>query len=387
MNFADFSTRPHFATGIQDLAGTVKGISGRPGARGELKLDGKVDRYAPVTIAGSMEFLAATRYADVKMSFKNMELTGLSPYSGKFAGYIIDKGKLSVDLGYHIVDRKLEATHRVVINQLQLGDRVDSPEATSLPVKLAIALLKDKDGVIDLDLPVNGSLDDPQFKLGPIIWKVVVNLITKIVTSPFKLLGSLFGGGDEVSYIDFAAGSATLDPTGRGKIASLVKALDSRPALNLELPLIVATDDDTAAIGAGKWHAALVDRAQQRLGKHAGDPGAVDALLGAPKTYRALLEETYRESYGKKPEIPAAEPGATPAADKDAAAVAWLESQLKPRYVPDTRDLEALARDRANVVQSTLLDGTGIDPSRVFVIKTAPRASSGGPVRMQLSLR
>lgn len=386
MNFADFSTKPHFATGIQDLAGTVKGISGRPGSRGELKLDGKVDRYAPVTIAGTMEFLAATHYADVKMSFKNMELTGLSPYSGKFAGYRIDKGKLSIDLGYHIVDRKLEATHHVVVNQLQLGDRVDSPDATSLPVKLAIALLKDKDGVIDLDLPVNGSLDDPQFKLGPIIWKVVVNLITKIVTSPFKLLGSLFGGGDEVSYIDFAAGSATLDPAGRGKVASLVKALDSRPALNLELPLIVATDDDTAAMNAGKWHAALVERAQRRLGKHAEDPGAVDALLAAPKSYRALLEDTYRESFGKKPEIPAPEPGATPPADKDAAAVAWLESQLKPRFVADAKDLEALARDRANVVQSALLDGTGIDPSRVFVIKTAPLASSGGPVRMQLSL-
>ena len=387
MNFADFSTKPHFDTGIQELAGTITGLSGRPNARGQIELDGNVDRYAPVKISGTMNVFAATTYTDIKMSFKNMELTGLSPYSGKFAGYRIDKGKLTMLIGYRIENRKLAATHKVTINQLQLGERVDSADATNLPVKLAIALLKDRDGVINLDLPVNGSLDDPKFRLGPVIWKVVVNLITRIVTSPFALIGSLFGGGDDVSYIDFPAGSALIDPTDRGKLAALVKALDSRPGLNLEIPLVVATDDDSATIGATKWRADLDARARRSLGKHADDPGAIDGLLSTPIAYRALLEEDYREAFAHKATIPVPAPGATQPPDKDAAAIEWLESQLKPRLAADGKDLDTLARKRANVVQSTLLDGTAIDPARVFIIKTAPLASAGGPVRMQLSLR
>ena len=239
-NFEDFSLKPNVKTGIYALAGTIRGLSGRPDARADVNIAGKIDQYAPVTITGKVNFLAAVSYTDIKMSFKNVDLGVLSPYSGKFAGYWIDKGKLSVDLNYLIENRKLTADHRIIVNQLQLGDRVDSPDATHLPVKLAIALLKDRNGVIDLDLPVTGSLDDPQFRLGPIIWKVVVNIIEKAITAPFALLGKLFGGGEEMSYIDFPAGSAALDEATRGKVASLVKALDSRPALNVDLPQVAA---------------------------------------------------------------------------------------------------------------------------------------------------
>jgi uncharacterized protein involved in outer membrane biogenesis len=388
MNFADYSVKPNVATGIYELAGTINGLSGRADARSEIKLDGKVDRYAPVAITGTVNFLAAVGYTNVQMSIKNVDLAVLSPYSGKFAGYRIDKGKLSLELKYLIENRKLSAEHRIIVNQLQLGEQVDSSEATHLPVKLAIALLKDRDGVIDLNLPVSGSLDDPKFRLGPIIWKVVVNLIEKAVTAPFKLLGALFGGGEEMSYVDFAAGSATLDEASRGKLASLVKALESRPGLNLEVPLVVAPAADTSALAEQLWRADVTARAVRRLGARSSESGAVDRLLASPKDYRALLEDAYREVFGRRAEIPPPEAAqGAPPPDPAAAAIGWLEGQLKSRLTVGQEQLDDLAQGRAGAVQSALLDGTGIDPTRLFVVKSSPLPAAAGPVRMQLTLR
>ena len=149
------------------MSGTVTGLSSKPDSRAKVDLDGKVDAYAPVTIDGEVNYLSADSYTDLKLAFDNMELTTFTPYSGKFAGYRIEKGKLSVRLAYKVENRKLDAQHKVVLNQLQLGERVESKDATKLPVKLAVALLKDRNGVIDLDLPVTGTFDDPKFRLGP----------------------------------------------------------------------------------------------------------------------------------------------------------------------------------------------------------------------------
>jgi hypothetical protein len=236
-NFADYSLQPNFVTGIQELSGTIKGLSSKKESRATVKLDGKVDAYAPVTIDGEINYLSADAYTDLKLAFDNMELTTFTPYSGKFAGYHIDKGKLSVRLAYHIEDRKLDAQHKIILDQLQLGERIESKDATSLPVKLAVALLKDRNGVIDLDLPVSGSLDDPKFRLGPLIWKVVVNLVTKIVTAPFALLGSLFGGGEEVNQLTFAPGTIELQGESQARVDSVAKALRERPGLSLEVPI------------------------------------------------------------------------------------------------------------------------------------------------------
>jgi uncharacterized protein involved in outer membrane biogenesis len=379
MYFEDYSLKPNVKTGIYGLGGTIKGLSARPDARADVNIGGQIDRYAPVSITGKVNFLAAIAYTDVHMTLKNVDLSVLSPYAGKFAGYRIDKGKLSLDLKYLIENRKLTAEHTVIVNQLQLGERVDSPDATHLPVKLAIALLKDRDGIINLDLPVTGSLDDPKFRLGPIIWKIVVNLIEKAVTAPFALLGKLFGGGEEIAYLDFPAGSATLDAANRGKLAGLVKALD--------LPQVAAPGVDAPALQEQKWRADLEARARRRLGARAAEAGAAERLLATPKDYRALLEDAYKEAFGHRAELPPREPvkGAPPP-DPDAMAVAWLEGQLKPRVTVDAAEIEALAQARASAVQAALLDGTGIDPVRVFVVKAAPAAAASGPVRMQLAL-
>ena len=181
-----------------------------------MELDGKLDRYSPVHIGGELNLLSAALYTDVTMSFKDVDLTIVNPYSGHFAGYKIEKGKLSVDVTYKIDQRKLDAKQHFVIDQLQLGDRVDSPDAVHLPFKLAVALLKDRNGIIDLNLPMNGSLDDPTFRIGPIIWKILVNLITKAATAPFALLGHLFGGDEHMNIVEFAPGSAELQKPARG---------------------------------------------------------------------------------------------------------------------------------------------------------------------------
>ena len=204
-NFADFSVQPNFAAGILALNGTVTGLSSDPNSRAEVKLAGNVDRFAPVDISGRVNLLSAAVFTDITMNFRNMELTAFNPYSGKYAGYNISKGKLTTELRYKIENRKLDAQHHIVLDQLEFGAATESKDAVPLPVRLAASLLKDRNGVIDLNLPVTGSLDDPQFRVGPIIWQAFVGLLTKIVTAPFALLGSLFGSGEELAYVDFSA--------------------------------------------------------------------------------------------------------------------------------------------------------------------------------------
>lgn len=387
MDFSDLSIEPHFIAGIEALDGTIKGLSGRQDARADVDLAGQVDRYAPVKIAGQINYFAARSFTDVKMSFKNMELTTFSPYSGKFAGYRINKGKLDVDLNYRIDDQKLDANHRVVINQLELGEKVDSADAVKLPMKLIVALLKDRHGVIDIPVAISGTLDDPKFKIWPVIWKVVGNLFVKIATSPFALLGSLGGGGEELQFIDFAPGAVILDDTGRGKVAALSKALVERPALNLEIPMPVSPALDKPALVEAKFKAELAAAASEKLGKRAGKAGAVEAALADPKSRRGVMEDLYRKQFGAKPDIPkpqAVEGGAKP--DADQAALAWLEDKLRARIAVGDPDLQQLGRARAEAVQAALLDGGQIEPSRIFVTAHPPLAATSAPVRMELSL-
>ena len=210
-NFADFWIQPNYAVNLQNMNGSILGLSSDPKSRARVEFEGTVDKYAPAKIAGDLNLLSAALYTDLKVSFKGVEMTSVTPYSGRFAGYKIEKGKLSIDVAYLVENRTLQARQKFVIDQLELGERVESDDAVRLPLKLAVALLKDRNGVIDIDLPMNGSLDDPQFRMGPLIWKAFVGLITKAATAPFALLGSLFGGGEEMNLIEFDAGTAALD--------------------------------------------------------------------------------------------------------------------------------------------------------------------------------
>jgi hypothetical protein len=315
-----------------------------------------------------------------------MELTTFTPYSGKFAGYRIEKGKLSVVFVYKVENRKLDAQHKVVLNQLQLGERVESKDATTLPVKLAVALLKDRNGVIDLDLPVTGSLDDPKFRLGPLIWKVVVNVVTKIVTAPFALIGSLFGGGEEVNQLTFAPGGSTLQGESNARIESVAKALKERPGLELEIPMATNLELDRPLLQKGALDEHLVAVKRRELVAKRKPVDTLDATVLADRNeyYRLLnefalqqqviTEDEAKENRKKKPEDLELE-------------ITALEDKVKPTLeVPDTA-LADLGRQRAQVVQDLLLASGEIEPARVFVITGEPAPNEAGLVRMDLSLR
>jgi hypothetical protein len=387
-NFADFSLTPNFATGIQELSGTVTGLSSRTGSRAKVDLDGKVDAYAPVTIDGEVNYFSADSYTDLKLAFDNMELTTFTPYAGKFAGYRIEKGKLSVRLAYHVENRQLNAQHKFVLDQLQLGERVESKDATSLPVKLAIALLKDRNGVIDIDLPVTGSLDDPQFRLGPLIWKAIVNLFTKIVTAPFAWIGSLFGGGDEVNQLTFAAGASELQGESMSRIQSVGKAMHERPALQVEVPITVNPALDGPFLQKNELQQRLIAEQRRELLAKRKPVDTLDAsVLADREEYRRLLHG-YVKQAGLLPqddkELKSDKP---PPAEELEPEIKKLEDLALPTVeVPETA-LADLGKARAQKVQELLLGSGEIDPSRLFIVNAGPAPGDAGLVRMDLSLR
>jgi uncharacterized pyridoxal phosphate-containing UPF0001 family protein len=236
LDFSDLFIKPNVAADVRNLKGSVKGLSSKPGTRADVLLEGEVNKYSPVKISGQINPLVKDKYADLAMSFKNFDLSSTSPYSGKFAGYTIEKGKLSLDLNYQVSGDVFTGENRISVEQLTLGERVESPDATKLPVSLAVALLKDANGNIELDVPVEGDINDPHFDFGKVIAHTLSNTITKVVSSPFAALGSLVGGnGEELSYIEFEFGSATLDPEQIEKLDKLAQALEKRPGLRLEI--------------------------------------------------------------------------------------------------------------------------------------------------------
>ncbi len=383
--FADFTTRPNFAIGIEKLKGTIAGLSSSQGSRAKVELDGQVDRFSPVTIRGEVNPLAAETFLDMAMTFRNVELASFTPYSGRFAGYSIRQGKLSVDLNYKVNDRQLDADHRFVINQLELGDKVESPDSVGLPLKLAVALLKDRNGVIDLDLPVTGDLDDPQFRIGPIVWKVLVNLLTKAVTAPFALLGSLFGGGEEINLIGFAAGDPSLDAAGQEKVATLAKALTERPGLQLNVPAVFNRDADEPALREAGLQARVVAarRAELTAKKQPVDAVTFASVSAEPEAYQRLLTAIYRQEFGKDAPLPEPPPEAT----DPAARIALLEDGLRQRVPVSDAGFFALAKARAEAVQTVLLTDTGIDPGRVFLTAPAEGKAAEAGVVMELALQ
>lgn len=391
LDYTDLWIKPSFTVGIKPLNGTITGLSSDPRSRAKIRLDGEVDRYSPAHIFGEANLLSADLYTNITMSFKDIDLTIANPYSGHFMGYKIDKGKLSVDVTYLVEARKLDAKQHVVVEQLELGDKVESPDAMHLPIKLAVSLLKDKDGVIDLDLPMTGSLDDPRFRIGPVIWKVFVNLIVKAVTAPFALLGHLFGGGEHMNIVEFPAGSSELDKPSKDQLAAIAKALKERPNLKLDVPIVYSATLDRPRLAAARLHDELAARVGgTRQGKRRPESATQEALADPEKHFHLLVEQ-YKESLGKDTALPesatavlAAKRKETPAYDP---AIAELNTALINRIEVPAADLEALGKDRAKAVQDALLFDGQIDPGRVFIVVGAAKTDSGEKVKVELALK
>ena len=390
LDFADLSVQPHFSAGILDLRGTILGLSSDPSSRAKVDLHGEVDQFSPVSIDGEFNVLSAALYTDLTMSFKNIELSIFNPYSGRWAGYNIAKGKLSTDMHYKVVDRKLDAEHHIVIDQLEFGDKTASKDAVSLPVKLAVALLKDRNGVIDLPLPVTGSLDDPKFRLGPIIWKVLVNILEKAVTAPFALLGSLFGSGPELQFIDFQPGSNDLSAAQSDKVKALVKALGDRPQLKLEVPIATVPDLDRPALVAAALQSQISEvqaGTEKGARKGAASPAPASFDQFDPAAKLDLLARLYARDFGGEPKYPDTVTAIKQKPELTAAKIDFLTTALHDHVAVGQDQLTALGQQRALALQRALLTDTGIDPARIFLVANDKAKEKDGAVRMELSLR
>ena len=281
---------------MHDLGGVVTGLSTDPAATAQVELDGKVDEFGSARVRGSIQPFRATEFTDLKLTFRNLEMANLTPYSGKFAGRRIDSGKLSVDLEYKIKQRQLAGENKFVINTLKLGERVDSPDAMKLPLDLAIALLEDSNGIIDLDLPISGSLDDPQFSYGKIVWKAIVNVLTKLVTAPFRVLGKLLGvSAEKMESVTFDPGSSTLLPPEQEKLKTLAEAMAKRPALTLTIEPGYDPESDRRALQVQAMRHEVAAGSGIKLAPDE-EPGPVDVNTYKVQTW---LEDRYAERVGK----------------------------------------------------------------------------------------
>jgi outer membrane protein OmpA-like peptidoglycan-associated protein len=351
VRFSDNFIKPRYGADLMDLAGTVTGLSTDPASRADIDVRGKVND-APLLIGGHVNPLARDLSLDVKASVHDMELAPLSPYSTKYVGYRIERGKLSFDVAYQLANRQLQAQNRLVLDQLTFGEKVESPTATSLPVQLAIALLKDRNGVIDIDLPIGGSLDDPEFSVGGLIVKVLINLITKAVTAPFALLGNLFGGNsEEMSSLAFDPGQYTVAPAREPALKALAKGMSERPGLKLDITGWADPGADREALRHQRVDSRLRALKRQDLIAHGAPANAADVVVTAQE-YPALLARAYKADLPAK--APADAPKGAAPAQMAPPTPAEMEQALAAAQQISDDDLRALGNRRAQAAKDWL---------------------------------
>ncbi len=356
-DFSDLSLNRTFRAAIYGIEGSIEGLDTDAEAAAVVDLTGQVEKYAPVTLKGQVKPLSDKLMVDLALQFSNLELTSVSPYSDTYAGYNIDKGKLDAAFKYHIVDQKLSAENRLVIDQLTLGERTESATATSLPVALAVALLKDSNGVIDLNLPVSGDLDDPEFHYGALIGKALLNLVTKIVTAPFALLGSLVGAEEEdLDHVIFEAGKSEAAEAQADKLTKVAEALAKRPQLTVSLRGIAVPAIDDPALKQQRLEAAL---AEQEI--------AYPIAASDRKKFFSWFEKSTGRDVGDlRKELKAAQPDIDKAALEAQMQKRLLDSLLRRQRV-GADDLDRLARARSEQVRE-LMVAAGVDPNRLFIL-------------------
>jgi hypothetical protein len=383
VNFTDLFIKPNYSANLTDLGGRVSGLSSEPGTTAELEILGRLNKSAPLEIKGKVNPLVANPSLDVKGSVKGIELEAFTPYSGKYAGYAIDKGKLSFNVDYQVENRKLKANNQLILDQLTFGERIESPTATKLPVLLAVALLKDRNGVIDLNLPISGSLDDPKFSVGGVIFRVVVNLLTKAATSPFALLGAVFGGGEELSFVEFQPGLATLDAVALDKLGKLGKALNDRPGLSVDVSGRADPATDREGLKAYLLERAVKAQKLKDLVKKGESVASLNEVTVEPAEYEKYLTRAYRAAKFPKPrnfigmvkDLPVPE----------------MEKLIVTNTQITDEDLIQLAADRAQAAANFLINTEQVPADRVFLVAPkigAPeKAEKGGGSRVEFALK
>jgi hypothetical protein len=378
--FRDFSVEPSVKTGITDFGGTIKGLSSKQVKKADVDLAGRVDKAAPLKIAGKINPLSEDAFTDVVITLGGMDLTPAGPYSGKYAGYGLSKGKLSLDLKYKISQQLLEAENMVQVDQLTFGQKVDSPDATSLPVPLLVGLLKDRKGLIEIDLPIRGNLADPDFKYGKVVISTLLNLLGKVVASPFTLLGKLApggGSGEDLQFIEFQPGSASLAAEGLKKLETLEQALDERAGLRLE----IAGTTDAALDGLALRKRKLTERLATKKRREGGKPVAPEEITAEEE--QQFVEELFAEWQAKQPAAGEKTPEGAEA--KPPTAEEMKQRVLAEIPITDL-ELESLARERGEAVRNRLLESGKLANERVFMLETGAADPGHELVRTQLTL-
>ena len=404
LDFADLSLTPKFGALMHTLSGVINGFSNDPATITQLELDGKVDEFGSARIRGTVQPFKATEFTDIKLAFRNLEMNSMTPYSGKFAGRKIESGKLSVDLEYKIKQRQLAGENKFVINKLKLGERVDGPGVKHLPLDLAIALLEDSNGVIDLDLPISGSLDDPKFSYGRIIWKAIVNVLTKLVTAPFRALGKLLGMNTEkMEAVTFDPGSSILLPPEQEKLKTLSEAMAKRPALTLAIEPGYDPETDRRALQEQVMRREVAAGSGVKLAPEE-EPGPVDVNNYKIQT---VLEDLYAERFGKedyqKLRTSHKEKGggnvitdnamverlSRKFKSRDSGPVSAFHTELLEQLTQKTTvndtDLTKLAQARGQVMRDSLIK-QGLDSGRVSVAAAVKQAAKDKQVSSKMSL-
>ncbi len=377
--FRDESIEPAVQMGLYDLTGTVKGLSSKQLARADVDLTGKVDKVAPLKITGAINPLSEDAFTDLAVKFDNVDLAAAAPYSGKYAGYPIRKGKLFLDLTYKVSQKQLEAENKVAVDQLTFGEKTNSPDATSLPVPFAVALLKDRKGRIDIDLPIRGDLGDPDFKYGRVVLSTLMNLLAKLVASPFTLMGKLIPGGgnaDDLQFLEFEAGSPAMLAAELKKCEALIKGLEERPGLRLEITGTADLVRDRQVLRLQKLKAQLQTKWQQEraLPKDTELP---------PDEEERLIKERFEQEH-------AGPPGAPPAPKPDVAStpptVEEMRQQLAASIPVDEASLRILAGERAKQIRDQLAGEGKLAEERVFLTEVDLTASGHERVRSRLNI-
>ena len=360
LSFIDRSLQPNAALVLSDLEGSYLGLSSRPEAASQVSFKGRAGGLAPVTITGRAMPLRTDLDTDVILKIQGADLTDFTPYTGKYLGYTVQKGKLHLDARLRIDHRNLKMDNAVNLDQFYLGEKVPSPEATGLPVKLGLAILRDRKGAMVFDLPVEGNLDDPDVKYGELVWKAVFNLLGKIATSPFSLIGNLFGGdAGDLSSLAFAPGSSALDAGAVTKLQALSKALQERPELRLEAEGAVDAEQDGAALRKAGLEALLRRTRAKALNL------AEETPMPAAERERWILA-AYGAAFPAPKPAPKAAPEAKPTPPPPPAE---MELRLLDGLKTDPSDLAQLADARAKRVLAWLLDTAKVGPERTFQVR------------------
>ncbi|MFO7714062.1 DUF748 domain-containing protein [Desulfosarcina sp.] len=368
VDFSDRLIEPNFNARFHDLSGQVSGLASMAEKRADVLLEGVWSNQAPVKITGQVNPLIENPYLDLNLNISDIELSPFSPYSGKYIGYIMEKGKLTFNVDYLMENKRLEGKNSIYINQLTLGDTVESPDAVNLPIKLAVALLKNREGNIELDLPVSGSLDDPEFKIGKVILTALKNLIVKIITSPFAALGALAGGGgEELSHIDFAAGDSRISPDNREKIDKLAKILFERPALKLDVQGTASLEGDGEALQAVVLENRLKTKKLQQMMKSGKSAVPLEEISLTEEERTALLASQFADDQVALPVDSSGKPvELTPET---------MERLLRENTVVTENDYRSLANDRAFNAKNQLLETGQVERERVFIVE--PKLGAG----------